>query len=137
MNENTTVETSTIVESEEIDTEIEEELKPNLPPYTNASSVVKSTTSGLMDMNLMKPSTSFTMRDCNEEKYLFKLPSGNAAKMFIRELTLWLGQFNRGSEYRSIALKLYMIVPSFLLQKLTRNSKAKDHTKKLEERLLT
>ena len=29
----------------------------------------------------------------------------------------------------------YMIIPSLLLQKPTRNSKAKDHTKKLEERL--
>ena len=32
VNENIVVETSTIVESEEIDIEIEEELKPNLPP---------------------------------------------------------------------------------------------------------
>ena len=30
-----------------------------------------------------------------------------------------------------------MILPSLLLQKPTRNSKAKDHTKKLEERLST
>ena len=30
-----------------------------------------------------------------------------------------------------------MILPSLLLQKTTRNSKAKDHTKKLEERLST
>ena len=47
MNENTVVETGTIVESEEIDIEIEGELKPYLPPYTNASSVVKSTTNSL------------------------------------------------------------------------------------------
>ena len=47
VNENTVVETGTIVESEEIDIEIEGELKPYLPPYTNASSVVKSTTNSL------------------------------------------------------------------------------------------
>ena len=46
-NENIEVEISTIVESEEIDIEIEVELKPNLPPYTNASSVEKSTTNSL------------------------------------------------------------------------------------------
>ena len=43
VNENIVVETSTIFESEEIDVK----LKLNLPPYTNASSVVKSTTNSL------------------------------------------------------------------------------------------
>ena len=35
------------------------------------------------------------------------------------------------------ALKVHMILPSLLLQKPNHNSKAKDHTKKLEERLST
>ena len=39
--------TSAIVEREEIDIEMEVEPKPNLPPYANASSVVKSTTNSL------------------------------------------------------------------------------------------
>ena len=38
---------------------------------------------------------------------------------------------------KSIALKVYMILPSPLLQKPTRNGKARNHTKKLEERLST
>ena len=57
--------------------------------------------------------------------------------MFIRELTSWLEHFNRESEYKSIALKVYIILPSLLLQKPTRNSKVKDLTKKLEEQLST
>ena len=47
MDENVAVETSAIFESEEIDIEIEVDLKPNLPPYTIASRVVKSTTNSL------------------------------------------------------------------------------------------
>ena len=47
VNENIVVEISTIIESEEIDIEIEEEPKPNLPPYTNTTSVVKSTPNSL------------------------------------------------------------------------------------------
>ena len=47
LNENIIVETSTIVESEDIDIEIEVELKPILPPYTNPSRDVKSTTNSL------------------------------------------------------------------------------------------
>ena len=55
--------------------------------------------------------------------------------MFICELTLSLEHFNRDSECNSIALKVYMILPSLLLQKPTRNNKARNPTKKLEERL--
>ena len=47
MNENIGVNTSAIVESEEIDIEIEVELKPNFPQYTNESSIVTSTTNSL------------------------------------------------------------------------------------------
>ena len=47
MNENFVVETSAIVERDEIDIEIEVEPKLNLLPYANASSVVKSTTNSL------------------------------------------------------------------------------------------
>ena len=133
VNENSVVEASTIAESEETDIEIEEELKPNLPPYTSASSVVKSTTNNPNGYEL----DEIVDEIVQWRKKLFKLPSGNAAKMFIRELTSWLEHFNCDSEYKSIALKVHMILPSLLLQKPTRNSKAKDHTKKLEERLST
>ena len=53
----------------------------------------------------------------------------------VHTATSWLEHFNR--EYKSIALKVYMILSSLLLQKPTRNSKARDHTKKLKERLST
>ena len=60
-------------------------------------------------------------------KNLFKLPSGKAAKSFIIELTTWLDHFNRNTEFQAIALKVYMVLSSLLLQKPSR--------KKLEERL--
>ena len=123
--------------SEEIDIEIEVELKPNLPPYTNASSVVKSITNSLNEHEFLETIHRVYDEIVQWRKNLFKLPSGNAAKMFIRELISWLEHFNRDSEYKSIALKVYMILPSLILQKPTRNSKARDHTKKLEERLST
>ena len=121
--------------SEEIDIEIEVELKPNLPPYTNASSVVKSITNSLNEHEFLETIHRVYDEIVQWRKNLFKFPSGNAAKMFIRELISWLEHFNRDSEYKSIALKVYMILPSLILQKPTRNSKARYHTKKLEERL--
>ena len=47
----------------------------------------------------------------------------------------WLEHFNKGTVFEGIALKVYMILPSLLLQKPSRNSKASDHQLKLMERL--
>ena len=68
-------------------------------------------------------------------KNLFKLPSGKAGKMFIEELRFWLHQFNVGTKFNSIAMKIFMILPSLLLQKPSPRSKAKDHVTCLSRRL--
>ena len=51
------------------------------------------------------------------QKDLFMIPSGKAGKEFITELSSWLNKFNNDTPFQSIALKVYMILPSFLLQK--------------------
>ena len=66
---------------------------------------------------------------------LMMLPSGKAAKDFVLELSCWLEHFNNDTEFAPIALKVYHILPSLLLQKPSKNSKSRDHLKKLEERL--
>ena len=69
------------------------------------------------------------------KKNMFKLPTGNAAKSFIKELTIWLERFNCKTAHHSIAIKVYMILPVLMLQKPSKTSKAKEHCKKLEHRL--
>ena len=72
----------------------------------------------------------------NGEKNVFKLPTVKAAMPFIIELTNWLlERFNRGGYYQDIALKVYMILPALFLQKPSKNSKTKDHCRKLDERM--
>ena len=68
-------------------------------------------------------------------KNLFKLPAGKASRIFINELTIWLDHYNRSTPFKSIELKVFMTLPCLLLQKPSRNSKAKDHSKALEDRL--
>ena len=80
VNENIVVETSTIVESEEIDIEIEVELKPYFPSYTNSSSVVKSTTNNLSRHEFVETINRVHDEMLQWRKNLFKIPSGNAAK---------------------------------------------------------
>ena len=65
----------------------------------------------------------------------FPTKRGKAGKNFIKEITFWLNSFNVGSDFRCIASKVFMTLPSLLLQKPSRHSKAKDHIKCLEERL--
>ena len=56
-------------------------------------------------------------------------------RIFINELTIWLDHYNRSTPFKSIAIKVFMTLPCLLLQKTSRNSKAKDHSKALEDRL--
>ena len=68
-------------------------------------------------------------------KNIFKIPSGRSSKDLVNELTYWLDQYNRETEFHGVALKVFMLLPSLLLQKPSKNSKAKDHLVKLGERL--
>ena len=63
------------------------------------------------------------------------IPSGKAGNEFITELSSWFKIFNNDTPFQSIALKVYMILSSLLLQKPSRKSKAKQHSAKLSQRL--
>ena len=63
------------------------------------------------------------------------IPSGKPGKQFITELSSWLNKFNNDTPLQSIALKVYMALPSLLLHKPSRKSKAKQHSAKLSQRL--
>jgi len=69
------------------------------------------------------------------KKNIFMLPTGNAGKSYINELTRLLHSWTSKTALVDIALKAMMIMPSLLLQKPSRTSKAKDHLKALERRL--
>ncbi len=66
---------------------------------------------------------------------LFRLPSGNAGKRFIREVTRLVNSWVEDSSIKTISLKAIMIMPALLLQKPSRKSKSKEHTTALSKRL--
>ena len=109
--------------------------KPNLPEYTKISFSPKQPCNSVPGAQFVEIVENVYNEIVKWRKNLYKLPSGNSAKLFIRELTYWLEQFNNDMEYQCIALKVFMILPCLLLQKPSRNSKAKDHALKLNERL--
>ena len=57
-------------------------------------------------------------------------------RSFISELKLWLDHFNRETCFNSVALKVFVVTLTLLMQKPSRNSKAKNHLNKLDERLM-
>ena len=66
---------------------------------------------------------------------LFLVPTGKAGEAFIEELTSLINHFVTGSVFEPIALTLVSIFFPLLLQKPSKNSKAKDHVKYLSDRL--
>ena len=58
---------------------------------------------------------------------VFNVPSGKTGKAFVAELSRFLRAYANGSTLETIALKCAMILPSLLLQKPHKTSKAKDH----------
>ena len=69
------------------------------------------------------------------KKNLFLLPLGKAGKQYIDETTKLMNEWLQESTLKDIAFKAIMIMPNLLLQKPSKNSKAKDHLKTLEKRL--
>ena len=66
---------------------------------------------------------------------MFKVPSGKAGKDLVNEMAFWIKQFNQQTKLNGVALKTLMILPTLLLQKPSRNSKAKQHLASLQRRM--
>ena len=66
---------------------------------------------------------------------LFKVPSGQAGKNFLREFTRLMSAWNSKSALADIAWTCIMTMPALLLQKPSKDSKAKDHQTALKRRL--
>ena len=66
---------------------------------------------------------------------MFKVPSGKAGKDLVNEMAFWVKQFNQQTKLNGVALKTLMILPTLLLQKPARNSKAKQHLASLQRRM--
>ena len=62
------------------------------------------------------------------------LPSGKASKEHMDECTCLILEWVDDNQFQSIAIKALMIMSSLLLQKCSRNSKAKDPTGSLQRR---
>ena len=64
------------------------------------------------------------------------LPTGRAGKDLIDEITRLLNAWILDSSMKHITFKAIMVMPSLILQKPSRNSKAKDHSEALRRRMI-
>ena len=69
------------------------------------------------------------------KKNLFLLPTGKSGKLYIDESVKLLNSWVEGKAPHNIAFKAIMIMPNLLLQKPSKNSKAKDNLTTLERRM--
>ena len=66
---------------------------------------------------------------------LFLVPTGNAGKRFIKEMTRLINSWLDTTAIKPVALKALMVMPALLLQKPSRISKSKDHSLALARRI--
>ena len=69
------------------------------------------------------------------KKNLFLLRTGKSGKLYIDENVKLLNSWVEGTTLHNIAFKAIMIMPNLLLQKPSKNSKAKYHLTDLERRM--
>ena len=132
--QNVEIETSTILEADVLTIETDNILLANISNYIPDEPYPNKDWHDTTGLQFTQTIDNIYDEIVHWRKNLFKLPSGTAGRSFISFLTNWLDHFNRGTEFCRIALKVFMVLPCLLLQKTSRQSKSKDHSKKLEER---
>ena len=90
------------------------------------------------ESTVTQPSAVFTAGDAYEEivkwkRNIFKLPKGNNGKRFLDEMTKLINQWASTNDEDN--LKLLMILPSLLLQRTSKGSKARVNKDHLQRRL--
>ena len=132
--QNVKIETSTILEADVLTMETDNILLANMPNYIPDEPYPNKNWHNITGLQFPQTIDNIYDEIVHWRKNLFKLPSGTAGRSFISLLTNWLYHFNRDTEFRRIALKVFMVLPCLLLQRPSHQSKSKDHSKKLEER---
>jgi len=69
------------------------------------------------------------------KRNLFKVPSGAQGKAYVKATTKTINHYVNNTPLQNVAMTALMVMPALLLQKPARNSKAKDHTIRLGDRL--
>ena len=113
-------------------------VKPSLPDITVNPTVADDCTENIWESipyNELYSKIDQIYKIVFYRKKHFKVPSGKSGKQFIEELTFWIQQLNRNTKLNKIAMKVFMVLPTILLQKPSSKSKAKQHTEALERRL--
>ena len=70
------------------------------------------------------------------QRNVFSIPSRKAGKDFVSELARLYNAYAEGSQIESFALTAAMILPSLILQKPYSGSKAKEHVKCVDRRMI-
>ena len=132
--QNVEIETSTTSEADVLIIETDNILLASIPYYILGEPYPNKDWHDMTGIQFTQTIDNIYDEIVHWRKNLFKLPSGTAVRSFISLLTKLLDHFNRGAEFRRVALNVFMVLPCLLLQEPSRQSKSKDHSKKLEER---
>ena len=106
-----------------------------LPPFKKATEVGSTKWGSLNGPDISPVLESAYNNVVKWKKNIFKVPSGNAGKAYVKETARLINCYVNNSPLQQVAMTALMIMPALLLQKPSQRSKSKDHTRKLTERL--
>ena len=118
-NSSVEIETNLIVDIDELNVELtenEDALSPNLPSYQKVKLVPDRKYNTLDGNELVEIINKLYDDVITWRKISFLVPAGNLGKDLIIFMTYWLEQFNNNSDFKGLALKTFMILPSLFLQ---------------------
>ena len=129
--------TTALLGADVLQVEHENVIQPYLPSFTKAVNLTTDLNiNGIPgDVYETQINNAYNNEIIKWRKNIFMVPSGKAGKAFIGELSYWQDQFTRDTKLKPVSITTFMVLPSLLLQKPSRQSKAKEHAAKLDRRL--
>ena len=107
----------------------------NLPAYERIPKIPTFDYNNIPGKIFLQTIENIYERIITWRKNIFLVPTGKAGNDFVHLLATWLENFNNNTTFKGIAIKVFMILPSLLLQKPFANSKTKANILVLQERL--
>ena len=125
--------TSALLEANVLQSEHENVIQPHLPSFTTAVNLTPDLNINGIQGDVYETQTNNAYNEIIKwRKNIFMLLSGKAGKALICKLSYWLDQFNGDTKLKPVSVTTFMVLPSLLLQKPSRQSKAKEHAAKLD-----
>ena len=113
----------TPIQIENLNDDPESIIKENLPMYEEINETPTKSYNGITGASLTQIINGIYEASVKWHKNLFQVPSGQDGRNYVKLMASWINQFNTGTCFRGIALKVLVVLPNLMLQKPSAKAK--------------